>query len=57
MTAAIADGDNVGVAVAARGKCGTISDRKLGKTGHARITVTLADGTRFKTLARFTRRT
>lgn len=35
-----------------KGKRGTVEDWKLSKTGHATITVRLADGDRVKTLAR-----
>lgn len=35
-----------------KGKSGTVEDWKLSKTGHATITVRLADGDRVKTLAR-----
>ncbi|MES2095401.1 MAG: KOW motif-containing protein [Pseudomonadota bacterium] len=35
-----------------KGKSGTVEDLKLSKTGHATITVRLADGDRVKTLAR-----
>lgn len=35
-----------------KGKAGTVEDWKLSKTGHATITVRMADGERFKTLAR-----
>ncbi len=34
------------------GKSGTIADIKTSKTGHVTITVVLANGVRFKTLAR-----
>ncbi|RYD64195.1 MAG: RNA-binding protein [Sphingomonadales bacterium] len=34
------------------GKTGTVEDWKLSKTGHATITVRLADGDRVKALAR-----
>ena len=35
-----------------KGKSGTVEDWKLSATGHATITVRMADGGRFKTLAR-----
>lgn len=35
-----------------KGKAGTVSDIKTSKTGHVTITVTQANGVRFKTLAR-----
>ncbi len=35
-----------------KGKSGTVSDIKTGKTGHVSITVEQSTGTRFKTLAR-----
>lgn len=35
-----------------KGKRGTVEDWKLSETGHATITVRLADGDRVKTLAR-----
>ena len=34
------------------GKAGTVSDIKTGKTGHVSLTVTQANGVRFKTLAK-----
>ena len=57
VTNEIASGDHVEVTGGThRGKSGTVSDRKLSQTGHATITVTQADGIRFKTLARNARR-
>jgi ribosomal protein S4E len=35
-----------------KGRCGTVEDWKISKTGHASITVREANGERFKTLAR-----
>lgn len=35
-----------------KGKSGTVSDMKHSKTGHITITVTQANGDRFKTLGR-----
>jgi ribosomal protein S4E len=35
-----------------KGKSGTVSDIKTGKTGHVSITVTQANGVRLKTLAK-----
>jgi ribosomal protein S4E len=35
-----------------KGKSGTVEDWKLSKTGHATITVRMADGDRVKTLTR-----
>lgn len=35
-----------------KGKRGTVEDWKLSKTGHATLTVRMADGDRVKTLAR-----
>ncbi len=35
-----------------KGKSGMVEDWKLSKTGHATITVRMADGDRVKTLAR-----
>jgi ribosomal protein S4E len=35
-----------------KGKHGTVTDIKTGKTGHVSITVVQPDGGRFKTLAR-----
>lgn len=35
-----------------KGKSGTVSDINLSKTGHITITVTQANGDRFKTLGR-----
>ena len=35
-----------------KGKAGTVEDWKLSKTGHATITVRMADGDRVKALAR-----
>ncbi len=35
-----------------KGKSGTVSDIKTGKTGHVSITVEQASGVKFKTLAR-----
>ena len=34
------------------GKAGTVSHIKVGKTGHVSLTVTQANGERFKTLAK-----
>lgn len=51
--AAVTNGDRCEVIAGThKGKSGTVEDWKLSKTGHATVTVRLADGDRVKTLAK-----
>lgn len=51
--ATVNNGDHCRVVAGShKGKAGTVEDWKIGKTGHASITVRQANGERFKTLAR-----
>lgn len=51
--ATVANGDHCTVIAGThKGKAGVVEDWKLAKSGHATITVRMADGGRFKTLAR-----
>jgi ribosomal protein S4E len=53
----VANGDAcTAIAGTHKGRSGTVEDWKLGKTGHASITVREASGERFKTLARNVRK-
>ncbi|MCB2057296.1 MAG: RNA-binding protein [Novosphingobium sp.] len=54
----VANGDDcLVVSGTHKGRCGTVEDWKLSKTGHATITVREASGERFKTLARNVQKT
>ncbi len=53
----VANGDACTVIASTRkGRCGTVEDYNLSKSGNATITVREANGERFKTLARNVRK-